>query len=197
MEKGTVRVNKQYLYNEIQEFVVNTGWTHKIQICQADLNIIYANRLKWIKIILASLTSVGIGSFALKLAPNHQEISIILPFLFSVATTLATTLDKENNYKVLAEQNKTSAHEYFVMRNKAIELLYKSKCSEGIYLIEKEFFDLKKEREQSNPKLPYTSAKSVNLARVRLKEDKDNIYANDKRFFIPEDLLCLGETNDR
>lgn len=188
--------NKQYLYDEIKEFVVNTGWTHKIQICQADLNTEHDNRLKWIILILASFTSVGIGSFALKLFPNHQEVSIAVTFLSSVFTTIVTALDKEKNFKVVAEQNKIAAHEYFVMRNKAKELLYRLKYSEGVYSIEQEFANLKMRREQSNPKLPYTSVKAVNLARKRLKEDKDNIYANDHRFFIPENLLYLGEKND-
>ena len=52
---------KKYLFKEIQTFLVNVGWTHKIQICQVDVYMELSKNLKLAKIILTSLTSAGLG----------------------------------------------------------------------------------------------------------------------------------------
>lgn len=183
--------DKKYLYEEIQNFLVNVGWINKIQICQVDVYTEFSRRLKLAKIILTALTSVGLGSFILKIFPNIQDISMTITFAISLATTIVIALDKENDYKKLAEQNKVAADKFLEMRNKATALLYKMKYEEDIAIIEKEFLELKELRNQANPDLPYTSSKAVALASKKLKENKDNVYNDDYKLFISKNLLDL------
>lgn len=51
-------MEKKYLDKEIKNFLVNVGWTHKIQICQSEIYVECIKKIKLIKIILSSLTSV-------------------------------------------------------------------------------------------------------------------------------------------
>lgn len=184
-------IDKKYLYEEIQTFLVNVGWTHKIQICQVDVYLEYSSKLKLTKIILTALTSAGLGSFVLKIFPNFQSVSMTITFALSLAATIIIALDKEKDYKKLVEQNKVAADKYLEMRNKATELLYKMKSGDSITTIEKEFFELKELRNHANPDLPYTSSKAVTLAGKKLKENKDNDYNDDYKLFIPKNLLYL------
>lgn len=183
--------NKKYLFEEIQTFLVNVGWIHKIQICQVDVYVEFSRRLKLTKIILTALTSVGLGSFILKIFPNFQDVSMTITFAISLATTIVIALDKENDYKKLAEQNKVAADKFLEMRNKATALLYRMKYQEDITIIEKEFLELNELRNQENPDLPYTSSKAATLASKKLKENKDNVYNDDYKLFIPKNLLDL------
>lgn len=183
--------DKKYLYEEIKNFLVNVGWTHKIQICQVDVYIEFSRKLKLTKIILTSLTSAGLGSFILKILPSFQDVSMTITFALSLATTIVIALDKENDYKKLAEQNKMAADKYLEMRNKATALLYRMKHEDSNTNIEKEFSELKELRNTANPDLPYTSSKAVGLASKKLKENKDNDYNDDYKLFIPENLLDL------
>lgn len=181
----------KYLYEEIQNFLVNVGWTHKIQICQVDIYIEFSRMLKLAKIILTSLISAGLGSFVLKIFPSIQDVSMTITFALSLATTIVIALDKENDYKKLAEQNKVAADRYLEMRNKATALLYRMKHEDNITAIEKEFSELKELRNHVAPDLPYTSSKAVALASKKLKENKDNDYNDDYKLFIPQYLLDL------
>lgn len=63
--------DKEYLYAEIKNFLVNVGWTHKIQICQSNLYIEKAKQIQVLKIFLTSLTSAGLGCFVLDLLPQQ------------------------------------------------------------------------------------------------------------------------------
>lgn len=183
--------DKKYLYEEIQTFLVNVGWTHKIQICQVDVYVEFLRKLKLAKIILTALTSAGLGSFVLKIFPSVQDLSMTITFALSLTTTIVIALDKENDYKKLAEQNKVAADKYLEMRNKATALLYRMKYEDNIMTIEKEFSELKELRNHANPDLPHTSSKAVTLASKKLKENKDNDYNEDYKLFIPKNLLDL------
>ena len=182
---------KKYLFKEIQTFLVNVGWTHKIQICQVDVYMELSKNLKLAKIILTSLTSAGLGSFILKIFPSIQDIAMTITFAISLDTTIVIALDKEKDYKKLAEQNKVAADKYLEMRNKAMSLLYRMKYEEGITTIENEFLELKELRNEADPGLPHTSYQAVELASKKLKENKDNDYTEDYKLFIPKDLLDL------
>lgn len=179
--------NKKYLYDEIQNFLVNVGWTHKIQICQVDIYVEFSRKIKLAKIILTALTSAGLGSFVLKIFPSVQDVSMTITFALSLANTIVIALDKENDYKKLAEQNKVAADRYLEMRNKAKALLYRMKYKDNITVIENEFSELKGLRNHTDPDLPYTSPKAVTLASKKLKENKDNDY----KLFISQNLLDL------
>lgn len=181
--------NKKYLFEEVKNFVVNVGWTHKIQISQVDIYTTLLNRLKVMKIILTSSTSAGLGGYILEIYPDFQHISMTITFVLSLVTAIIIAVDKESDYKKLAEQNKIAADKYLEMREGANELLYKIKCGEDLEKIQKEFLELKDARNHANPDLPYTSNKAVNLASENLKKRRDNNYTDDYKLFISKALL--------
>lgn len=184
-----MEINKKYLFEEIKNFLVNVGWTYKIQISQVDIYTTLLYRLKVMKIILTSITSAGLGSYILEIYPDFQHISMTITFALSLVTTIIITVDKESDYKKLAEQNKIAADKYLEMREGANELLYKIKCGDDLENIKKEFLELKDARNHANPDLPYTSNKAVNLASENLKKRRDNNYTDDYKLFISKALL--------
>lgn len=178
----------KFLEDEIKNFLVNVGWTHKIQICQSDIYIERIKQLKFVKVILTSLTSVGLGSFLLKLSSDFQNLSIIITFALSLSMTIVVALDKENDYKELANQNKQAADKFLEIREKALELLYGLMMGRDINAIQQEFIELKEVRNHENSVLPYTSLEAVELASKKIKEKRDNDYSEDYEYFIPEKL---------
>ncbi len=186
-------MEKNYLDKEIKHFLVNVGWTHKIQICQSEIYIESSKKIKIAKIILTSFTSVGLGSFVLKLLPDYQYIAIIIIFILSLTLTIVVALDKENDYEKLSSNNKIASDKCWELREKALELLFKLKTDYDIVAIRDEFLELKKMRLQVNHELPYTSEKSVAVAKKKLKENCDNDYSNDYKYFIPEILRSVED----
>ncbi|TLG77360.1 SLATT domain-containing protein [Culicoidibacter larvae] len=183
----------KYLDDELKNFIVNVGWTHKIQICQSDIYIEYTKKLKWVKIVLTSLTSVGLGSFLLKISSDFQNISMILTFALSLSMTIVVALDKENDYKELANQNKLAADKFLEIREKALELLYELNMGKDADVIQQEFKELKEVRNQENSMLPHTSLEAVEVASIKIKDKRDNDYSEDYEYFIPKNLRNLED----
>lgn len=183
---------KKYLYKEIQDFLVNVGWTHKIQICQSDIYIEKIRRLRVAKIVLTSLTSVGLGSFLMKIFPDFQFASTIIVFTLSLTMTIVVALDKESDYESLSLQNKQASNKYWELREKASECLFLLNSGKDTDNVNEVFLELKEIRKQANSELPYTSPAAVKLAGNKLKKNRDNDYSNDYEYFIPEKLRELG-----
>lgn len=183
----------EYLYEEIKNFVTNVGWTHKIQMCQVDIYTKKSKIINRAKIILTSLTSVGVGSFILDYLPTFEREAMIATFIISVFATIIIAFDKETDYKHLSEQNKSYADKYLEMRNASLDLLYKMKLGDDISEIRRNFTELKEMRKNENINAPYTSPKAVHLASKKLKENRDNDYSNDYELFIPVKLLNLED----
>lgn len=186
-------MEKKYLYIEIQNFIVNVGWTHKIQICQSEIYVESIRKIKNAKIILTSLTSVGLGGFVLQLFPSFQSIATTITFALSLTTTIVVALDKENEYTKLSIQNKMASNKYWELREKASSLLSRLKTENDVNIIIEEFSELKEIRLQANSELPYTSEISVELAKRRVKENRDNDYSKDYSYFIPEALRNIED----
>ncbi|KXS56936.1 hypothetical protein AWJ03_14595 [Listeria monocytogenes] len=189
IRKREIRMEiKKYLEEEIQHFLVNVGWTHKIQICQSELYVLKIKRLKVLKIILTAITSVGLGSALLKIFSEYSTLVTIISLAFSLSLSIVIALDKENDYKKLANQNKVDSDKFLELRECALELLYKLKMNSDVNDINKEFSKLKKLRRHINVELSYTSPKAVKLATKKIKDNKDNDYSKDYKYFIPKNL---------
>lgn len=129
----------------------------------------------------------------MKLLPDFQNITTTITFALSLTMAIVVALDKENDYEKLSSQNKIASDKYWELREKALELLYKLRVDSDIVAIQDEFLELKKMRLQANYELPYTSEKSVALASKKLKENGDNDYSRDYKYFIPENLRSMED----
>ena len=171
----------------MRNFIVNVGWTHKIHIAQSDIYESKANTIKYAKIVCAALTSVGLGSFVLQVLPEHQTVSLTITFIFSLAATFISLLEKESDYKKLSEQTKITANRFWELREDCASLLYRLKSGDDVKDIAKEFNELKKLRKVCNAELLNPSKRAVALASKRLKISRDNDYTNDYKYFNLED----------
>lgn len=174
---------QELLQKEIKDFIVNVGWTHKIQITQSDIYESKASVVKRAKIICAALTSVGLGGFILKVLPEYQTISLTVTFILSLATTLISLLEKESDYKKLSEQTRIAANRFWELREDCTSLLYKLKDGYDEKDATKEFDELKKLRKTYNTELLNPSKKAVALASEKIKTNHDNDYSDDYKYF--------------
>lgn len=178
---------EKYLLKEMKDFVVNTGWTHKIQITQSDLYEQSARKMRIVKIVCAALTSAGLAALILKLAPENQNISLIIVFTLSLTITFIELVEKDRDFIKLAEQSKAVANNFWELRVDCESLINKLRSGEDIEAIKKSFDELKATRRTINRDIPNASAKAVSLASKKLKHNKDNDYTEDYKYFNLED----------
>ena len=179
--------NQNKLHEEIKDFIVNVGWTHKIHIVRSDEYSFYSFTFKTIRIIVAGLTSSGLvgiifnqKSFVLKL------VTAILSF-----TTFAMNgLDKAVDFDKLSLKEKTDANNFWELRVEAESLLHDTVFNtRNMDEIEKQLAELKKLRKQYNDGLLNVPGRTVDRARKMINERKDNDYSSDYIKFISPALL--------
>ncbi len=178
---------EKYLIKEMKDFVVNTGWTHKIQITQSDLYEKTALRMRFSKIICAALTSAGLASLILKLLPDYQAFSLVVIFVLSLSTVFIELLEKDRDYNSLIEQTKNIANQFCDLRLDCESLISRLKNGYPIEPIQEEFDNLKSLRKALNKDLLNPTSKAVSMASKKIKTNKDNDYTEDYKYFNLED----------
>lgn len=178
---------EKYLLKEMKDFVVNTGWTHKIQITQSDLHEQSANKMRVIKIACTALTSAGLASLILKLFPEHQNLSLIIVFTLALSVTIIELVEKDRDFSKLAEQTRNVASNFWELRVDCESLINDLKSDGDVAQLREKFEELKAKRKLLNRDLSNPSSKAVSIASKKLKENKDNDYTEDYKYFNLED----------
>lgn len=178
---------EKYLLKEVKDFIVNTGWTHKIQISQSDLHERAGARLRIAKIICAALTSAGLASLILQLLPDYQSLSLLIVFALSLSTTIIELVEKEKDFSKLTEQTRNVANSFWELRMDGEGLLSRLRSGEDAEQIKEELEGLKEKRKILNRDIPNPSSKAVSIASDKLKKNKDNNYTEDYKYFGLED----------
>ena len=184
------------LQEELKNFIVNVGWTHKIQITQSDFYTRDSKIAKYAKITFAALTSAGLGSFLLKLSSGFHEIALIITFVLSLATTFISLFSKEEDFEKLSDSFRISANKFLELREKATELLYQAKYNEELGNLSEKFMKMKELRLEYSSELLNPSKRARKIAEKRIKENRDNDYYEDYNFFIPKKLLEDDEVSN-
>ncbi|EPN1153145.1 SLATT domain-containing protein, partial [Listeria innocua] len=168
-----IEVNKQEeLKEELKNFIVNVGWTHKIHIVRSDEYIYYSKLFKWIRIILAAFTSSGLIGI---LFDSQSYILKVVTAIFSFATVAMNGLDKAGDFEKLCLKEKNDANNFWKLRTDAESLLSKTVFStESMGRIDQEFEELKRLRIQYNAGLLNVPAKTVKKASKLIHKRKDN-----------------------
>lgn len=180
---------QEKIFQELKDFIVNVGWTHKIHIVQSDKYLNDAKLFKNIRVLSAAVASSGligiifaVDSFALKLG------TAVVSFI----TTAMTGLDKAEDYKKLSLKEKTDANNFWELREQANSLLYDVVyCTRQMVEVEEDFKNLKSLRSLYNTELLNVSGKPVKLASKMINEKRDNDYSQDYQKFISPELLEL------
>lgn len=176
-----------YLLKEMKDFVVNTGWTHKIQIAQSDLHEKAGRTMRIAKIVCTALTSAGLASLMLKLLPEYQSISLVVVFSLSLTTTITELVEKDRDFTKLAERTRNVANNFWELRVDCESLINSLRSGGDIEQIKEEFSELRERRKTFNKDIPNPSPKAVSIASQRLKTNKDNNYEEDYILFNLED----------
>lgn len=178
------------LHEELKNFIVNVGWTHKIHIVRSDEYSHYSFAFKIIRLIIAGLTSSGLIGILF-----NQE-SFILKFITAILsfTTFAMNgLDKAVDFDKLSIKEKTDANNFWELRIEAESLLhYTTFNTKNMDKIEEQLAELKKLRKQYNDGLLNVPNRTENKSRKMINERKDNDYSNDYIKFIAPELLKLS-----
>lgn len=178
---------QEKLHEELKNFIVNVGWTHKIHIVRSDQYLAYSNSFKIVRIIMSAFTSSGLiglllveGSYILKL----------ITAIFSFVTVAMNGFDKAIDYDKLSLKEKTDANNFWVLRIEADSLLHDTVFNtKDMDVIELQFSELKKLRKQYNDGLLNVPSRTVNKACKLINDRKDTDYSNDYIKFISPDLL--------
>lgn len=183
------------IHNELKDFIVSVGWTHKIHAVKADGLSRISTILKTTQVVSAALTSSGIiSTLVTKGSLGYNYFIAILSFI----TVLASALEKSWNIEEQIRKERSDVDEFYRMKEKAIQLLrtvqYDRNCN--ILEIEIEYKKLFNRKLDLGAKLSNTTRRTINQARVFLKEKRDNDYSEDYKYLIPNDLLNYRGKDD-
>lgn len=182
--------NKQAkLHEELKNFIVNVGWTHKIHIVRSDEYSQYSTTFKIVRIVISAITSSGIIS--LFFVNDSFELKFITA-IFSFITVAMNALDKAVDFDKLSIKEKSDANNFWELRIEADSLLHDIVFNtEDLGIIDQQFSELKILRKQYNEGLLNTPNKTVNKACDRVNKRRDNDYSEDYVKFISPELLTL------
>ncbi|UQU61202.1 SLATT domain-containing protein [Lactococcus petauri] len=180
---------QEKLHEELKNFIVNVGWTHKIHIVHSDDYSNYSNYFKIARIGTAAFTSSGlIGIFFVQ----DSFILKLITAIFSFITVALNAIDKTIDYDQLALKEKSDANNFWNLRIEAESLLYDIVYNtKNVEEIEKDFTKLKTLRKQFNDGLLNVPKRTVNKACNMVNERRDNDYSKDYPKFIAPELLNL------
>lgn len=185
--KSTIRKKEEFIIGEMKDFIVSVGWTHKIQITQSELYEKTANRMRIVKISLASLTSAGLASLILQVLSNYQNLSLFITFILSLSSIFIESFEKDKDFNKLAEHSRVMASQFWELRVDCESLLNSLRAGEDIELLQNDFQKIKDLRKTLARDLPNATSKAVRIATFKLKNSRDNDYTNDYRLFNLED----------
>lgn len=182
---------RKKLHEDLKNFIVNVGWTHKIHIVESERLYKVANIYWWIDIVCSAVATTGILSVLLG---KDNFWFNLLTACFSSIAFITTIVMKTKDLDKLAANEKEVANKFWELREDATLLL-----SDVVYQrtlledIEIKYMELFKRRREYNKLLSNVSPKIVDLAKKKIKEDKDNNYDDDYQYFISKNLITLPE----
>lgn len=157
------------LYREIQERYVKVIWTHKIQLCQAEL---YKKKNKChntVLAILSVLVSAAAITNVLRWLPDNLMVPILA--ILSLALTFFTVLYKSEDLGKFAVENEHFAANMHDLRNRYESFLSDIKAET---LTKQKIIQKRDELEHEEDLIysglvPYTSKDAVEMAEIALK----------------------------
>ncbi len=167
----------QILEDNVRNRYMSVVWSHKIQEKQADIYAKRFSRMETIKILAASLTSVGIVALIFKDAMWLR----ILAALISFCSVFVSAYFKSFNLQEMVGIHKSAANKLIPLRDGLQILLMKIKCRDGGYDdLSVQFQKLMDDVDALYSEVPSTTDKAVELARKALKITKDNYFGDDE-----------------
>lgn len=177
-------------YNRIEEVVRSTFasvvWSHKIQEKQADIYAVNFKRMETIKIIAASLTSVGVISL---IFTNQLWIKLAATVL-SFITIFVNSFFKSFDLQKMIVQHKRTANELISIRGRLMVLLLQIRLKQDpIMTICDSYKQIMEDLDRVYLEAPNTTDMAVKKAGVALCENKDNTFSDEEiDLYLPKSL---------
>ncbi len=164
------------LESAVRDTYKSVIWSQKIQDKQADIYSRKYKRLELLKIISASLTSAGVFSLIF----TDQLWLKIISTLVSFITICINALFKSFDLQAMVSQHKAAGNNLVAVRDELKLILLNIRLAD-VYSDElKERYEaVVKQLNKVYADAPITSAEAVSLARIALKETKDNDFSKD------------------
>ena len=149
-------------------------WTHKIQEKQADIYLRRKNTFEVVRIVSSSLTAAGLISIVFA----YDELWIkLLTALVSFVTLVMEALSKSYDFDFLIASHRNVASALMELRDSYQHLIYKAQESETtIANLDSEYQKLEKKKHSIYKEAPRTTDRAVEMARVALHVNKDNVF---------------------
>lgn len=182
---------REKLHADLKNFIVNVGWTHKIHIVYSDKLSFWNNIIQLTQIISSSFTASGI--VAILLGKGSDAYNIFIASM-SFVTLITSGIDQVFQVKKLSIKEKQVANNFWKLREKGLRLLssvqFQTESEENVQI---NFENLIKLREEYSSDLTNVPKRYVDEASKLIKIRKDNYYAEDYKYFIPDNLMNLKE----
>lgn len=183
-----IGIKEEYytLEDNVRHTYMSVVWSHKIQEKQADIFTDQYKCLETIRIVFASLTSVGLISLIF----TDQFIVKLLSTLISFVSTLISLFFKSFDTQKNITDHKSSANELLIMRDKFKLLLLEIKLKKDtISNLLTRYEMLLEELGQIYKNAPNTTDDAVKRASKALKINKDNEFTDEEiDLNLPETL---------
>lgn len=164
----------QILEDNVRNRYMSVVWSHKIQEKQADIYAKRFSQLETIKILAASLTSIGIVALIFKDAMWLRILSALISF----CSVFISAYFKSFNLQEMVGLHKNAANKLIPLRDKFQMLLMKIKCQDGGYdELCAQFQKLMDDLDTLYTEVPSTTDAAVEQARIALKITKDNNFS--------------------
>lgn len=184
------------LYRELQERFVKIIWTHRIQLCQAEINTRKNKCHNATLAILSVLVSAAAVTNVLKWLPEYLMVPVLA--VLSLALTFFTVLYKAENLGKAASENERYAAIMHDLRNRYAGLLADIKA--GI-MTDQEIKEKREmlEREENliySGLVPYTSQEAVKAAESALKSKQDSTTTDEEIHLLVSQNLQIEQISN-
>ena len=161
----------EMLESSVRDTFGSVVWSHKIQEKQADICSQHYKRLETMKIIAASITTVGIISLIFQ-----DELWIkIAAAIVSLVSTFISAFFKSFDLKAMTSQHKQAANSLLEIRDELKLLLLQIHLqTEDEQALYNQYEALVRRLDTVYKDAPSTTEKAVGMARTALQISKDN-----------------------
>lgn len=167
----------QILLDEVKQKYASLVWTHKTQEKQAEIYDSLYNKIKFIDILFAALTSCGI--LAVLRDSNILDFKI-LTMLCSFISLFCSAYLGSFDLQRLSESNKSCANKLVICRDMLLHLITKIEIKIGtLESLNKEYESISKDISSIFELAPQTTNKALKLAKKSF-DNNEYSYSNDE-----------------
>jgi uncharacterized Tic20 family protein len=165
------------LESSIRDTFGSVVWSHKIQEKQADIYAKEFKILEIVKLVAATLTSVGVISVIFTTQYWIKIFSVVISFI----AVFISAYFKSFNLQAMIEQHKMAANKLLAIRDSLKLLLLRVKIQEeDSAVLYDQYEKIVHQLDAVYSESPKTTDKAVKLARISLNITQDNNFTDEE-----------------